>query len=94
MTRSGSMRTDADEVGGVVDGEVRPVVPVGQDVPPVVGVPADPRVERRGEAGVLDPVPVVPEAPLASSRRVLSRDRPSGAGKRKNSGWSPGFTAG
>ena len=32
--------------------------------------------------------------PSRSTRMVLSRDRPSGAGKRKNSGWSAGLMVG
>ena len=62
--RSGSIRIDAHEVRRVVDREVRPVVAVGQDVAAVVGVPADPRVQRRREPGVLDAAPLVPEAAL------------------------------
>ena len=92
--RSGSMRSRADEVGRVVDREVRPVVAVRQDVAPVVGVAADPRVHRRPRARrARRGAPSCQKRPAASSRMVLSRERPSGAGKRKNSGWSPGFTA-
>jgi hypothetical protein len=78
------------EVRRVLHREVRPVVAVREDEAAVVRVARDPRVQRCLEAGVLDEAPLVPEATLRVE--VLSRERPSGAGKRKNSGWSPGRT--
>jgi len=54
----------ANGVRSVVDLEVRPVVAVGQDVAPIVGVAPDPSVKRLFERGMIDPRAVVPEFPV------------------------------
>ena len=55
----------ANEERSIVDGEVRPVVAVGEDVTAVVGMAPNPRMKRRGELRVADLLLVVVEVPIA-----------------------------
>src|SRR5262249_15926988 len=53
-----------DHEGGIFGAEVAPVVTVREDEAAVVGVAGDPAPERALEGRMVDPLAVVPEAPL------------------------------
>src|SRR6187402_275063 len=58
---------------------------------PLSGWRRNQRAKARAIPGCVTICPSCSNCPARLRTMLLSRERPSGAGKRKNSGWSPGF---
>src|SRR5271155_1764684 len=94
QTESSAITVDVDgldEERNVVDGEVRPIVAVREDVAPVVGMTANPRTQRRSKSSVLHLFSVVPESsPRIETDGAFAR-APLGWGKPEEIGMVAGL---